>query len=77
MLTQDCHQYEMLRDEGSAYNELTSWYLEHWRESAVEDDLSHWGVTYRTYADEYVKAFAGMMPLEQGSHVFESACHRL
>jgi hypothetical protein len=73
MLTQDRHQYEMLRDEGSAYNELTSWYLEHWRESAVEDDLSHWGVTYRTYADEYVKAFASMMILEPGSQVFESA----
>ena len=76
LVQQDLTQAEALRGRGSPYRELTNWYLAHWRESGVEDDISHWGVDYATYASEYVKEFAKLIPLDDlrgGSRVWESA----
>mmetsp|Transcript_72447 Transcript_72447/g.141976 ORF Transcript_72447/g.141976 Transcript_72447/m.141976 type:complete len:322 (+) Transcript_72447:538-1503(+) len=75
VLEQDPWQYQLFRSPGSGnpYAEMTNWYLQSWRESDVDEDIAHWGITYREYVDEYVRQFSELIPISQGMRVFESA----
>lgn len=76
-LEQDSWQEARLRSRGSPFREVSEWYLKAWRMSGIEEDIGNWGVSYRTYVEEYVRDFASLIDINEKDDrqrtIFESA----